>query len=829
MGTTLSSLRWVVDPTNQIVSRDTTVTPTVIDVTNDLYSDLQDLFDDADFMDDPISMSAQTPTEYAVINQWFIDNESTKYLSGGAIQTIGFTAGANNYIRTIEYDASGGTMFVDADVGRTITGTTTTDAGIILDFDEDTTGSDTGTLWIRVTDPTPGGDEFDNGTEAYTVGASSAAGVFSAVSVTGESVWANVFTLGTLETNTRIYLYQTAAKLGSEAEGSFGGPLTWPALVGLNADGQLDLLVKIQEADSLIDDGFLIAFARQGGKLYDHFEPDVSAGGRNPIPLATGGDLNDAIGHHNVTWTAGSGATLVVGEVVDLDSDAETAAVVAVSSDTGGDGTGDFDYYLIRSLTQFVNTDAVTAVTSTKTMVLGTPTNLTPATDSGITWTWGAIDRDINNGFGPAPYHIDFDPNNVSFVRGYQRSKYLMRRGGIADIDTGAQTITGESYRGAVLQIEYSSQSGGDWTEGNVVYDQTSGAFGTISGDHDDGAAGDVILRDIRGTFQTGAANLGDAPTGPTVTADIDSIRNISSPKTAPLGTFAGGVFFLAPGVVPLLASILAGEENSYQCIDDDGTLQLPPLQVSISVTDLAAGDRVAVFRLTGAGGTIVKDEYDSHATLNAVGDQTLEVQTTVSTEAPTTGWVRIEYDTDLEDRYHFASYATSIFTLTTNGDWGGNTETAGDTTGLVLTDTTTPATFIADGVLPGMTVRNVTDGSKGTVKTVDSETVLTLERQLEGGTENDWDIADVYEINRLARTYDGADTVYIAFLDEINVAGGTSNTSIIYSGDINVSVEVRNSTDGAGTRWLPLSAPNTITATGMTQSGAKTEDTIAS
>lgn len=817
MGTTISSARWVPDYTNQRVYRDTAVSPTTVDVVNDLYSDLQNLFDDAQQMDDSVPMSAQTPTEYSVINQWFIDDESMKYLKGGAIQTVGYTSGANNYIRKIAYDASGaGTMFESDDVGETITGGTTGDTGTILAWDE-RDGVEQGTVWIRVDDPTAGGDEFDNGSETWTVSNSAANGSFTAVSTTGEDLWANPFTLGTLEANSRIYLYQSATRIGSDTN---TGPFSWPAGIGLNVDGQIDVLVKVRESGTLVDDGFVIAFARQGGKLYDHFETDLSAGGRSPVPLATGDDLNDEIGHYNVTWTAGSGATLLVGEVVDLDSDSEVAAVVAAVTNAD-QATGDFDYYLIRSLTQFVNTNAVTAVTSGKTMTLGTPTNLAPVSDTDITFTFGNFTRDINNGSGLAPYSIDGNPNSKSFARVYRRGKFLTRRGGTADIDAGTQTIVGESYRGSALQIEYSAQAGGAWTEGSVVYDQSTGASGTITADHDDGATGDVILRDVRGTF-TATNTLGDAPSSPTVTATIDSTRTITTPKTAPLGTFAGGTYFGAPGLAFILANIASGEENSYQLTDDDGNQQVPPQQVSVAVTGLQIGDRVAVFRLTGAGGTIVKNEYTSAATGNNAGDTTLDVQTTITSEAPANDqWVRVEYDPDLEDRYHYASYTGSSWTLTSDASWTGRTVSTGDTAGLTLTDS--GATFVTSGVLPGMMVRNVTDGSVGVVDSITSETELVLEARLSGGTENDFDVSDAYEINRLVRAYNGSDTVYVPFLDEKRTSAGTSSSTIVYGADIDVLVRVRQ-----GGVILPFEAPNTITNTGMSQAAIRTTDTIA-
>ncbi len=172
------SSRWDIDYVNKRVYRDFTVTPTVTDTTLALYSALQDEFDEPAQMDDTTPMSAQTPTAFTMINGWFIDhaadsasNASTEALTGGAITTSGWTG---NVITAIGYDGSGaGTPFGSADIGRTITGTTTTDSGQILAFDE-RDGTEQGVVWIRPDDPAT--DLFDNASEAYTVAGSSAAG-----------------------------------------------------------------------------------------------------------------------------------------------------------------------------------------------------------------------------------------------------------------------------------------------------------------------------------------------------------------------------------------------------------------------------------------------------------------------------------------------------------------------------------------------------------------------------------------------------------------------------------------------------------------------------
>ena len=790
-------------------------------------------------MDDTVPMTAQTPTEFTVGGTdadfpWFLSPVDAKFLTGGAIQTANWTRTptTENGIVSIAY--SGVTDPVADDIGRPVVDETASATGTLVGFD--TVG---GTVWIRPTDETAT-HNWDSATGNFDVtGGTQNVGAMTADRETGEYLWANPNSVGvfSVQTGTRAYVYQDGAKIGT-------GTTDWPDGIGLDADGEFDILLLVKQNDVEIDQGVATFFARRGGALGDWFESDFTNGGRVTIPLTGNPDsVNDSVGHHNVTWTGGSGATLLVGEIVDLDSDSETAAVVA-NVTTPGAATGNFDYFLIRSLTQFVNTNAVTAVTSGKTMTLGTPTDLTPVTDGQagtpqITFTHGAFTRDINNGFGAAPYSIDVDPDTASWERVYQHGKYITRRGSTTQIDG----INGEAYRGSTLQILYDTQTG-SFVEGETVYDTTTGAQGVIVADHGTGAgpSNGLILRAVRGAF-TVSNIVGDAASGPTDFATIQTVRVIPTLKFAPLGNLAGTLWQGAPGMAPVLANIASGREQDYSLIDDDGTVQNPPNTVAVEVTSLGTDDWVSVFRLTApfsSGGVIDKDDYGSHASNNILGDITFDVDATISQEAPPSGWIRVvDTGTGDEHRYHYASYSGTTFTFTTNADWHTpRTCTAGSTTdGLSLFDT--GATFVTDGVLPGMMVRNETDTSHGFVASVVSETELALEPLAhpsattvgngltDGGSGvnvDGWNATvDTYSINELVQAYDAADNVYVPFLDNKNTAGTDETTTIIQTVDIDVLVRVRN-----GGTILPFQAGQTIGANGMSQAAIRTTDTIA-
>lgn len=392
--------------------------------TNALYSYLQDTFDELGQMDDMVPMSAQTPTEYSLINGWFIDEVSIKYLNGGAIKTIGW---ASNVICQIGYN-SGGTHFLHSDIGKVITGTTTNDTGTILFFDDRTVDGDQGKLWIRPTSASA--DLFNNGTEAYTVASSSAVGVFTAVSVSGENTWANMYSIGTIESNTAIYIVQDSVKISA----------WWPV-------GHVDVLIRVREMGSTTgansgDLGQLLIGAREYSKLFDHFVSTGITGGRNPVPLATAADLNNTTGQYQTIVTTAS-AQIIAGETFTADANSNKQGTITSVSGTFPNLT--IRYYLSGTArTAPVNTDACTTSTS-KTFTVVTPTDVV-AGYTDITVTFAYISRNLNNGAGAQPYDVEIDLTNTrSVAQMYEWLKLLTMRGHAAEFE---QLYTGDGTYG---------------------------------------------------------------------------------------------------------------------------------------------------------------------------------------------------------------------------------------------------------------------------------------------------------------------------------------------------------------------------------------------
>jgi hypothetical protein len=123
----------------------------------------------------------------------------------------------------------------------------------------------------------------------------------------------------------------------------------------------------------------------------------------------------------------------------------------------------------------------------------------------------------------------------------------------------------------------------------------------------------------------------------------------------APFGTFAGGTFFVAQGW--WLTGVLASEATKYQLIAHDGTTQVPPTLIGITVGNLVAGDRVLVARDNGSG-ALLKDEYTPVAA--SAGATSLQVVESIKTDTPSSGVIRIK---GLRYTYSAFNAGTKTFT----------------------------------------------------------------------------------------------------------------------------------------------------------------------
>ena len=798
---------------------------------NELYSAMATLLDETTTIDSGTAFSAETPVEYTTgkidsgdAEPWFITFDLMEKITGGALRTSGWTrvTDTNTGIIVVPVDPDG--TIVVADEGYTVSGATTGN-GTLLEFID--TGSTYDYLIIRP-DSDAASDDFTTGAQEIT----SARGAFTADqwaaanSTTGEMIWANLYSIGTIDANVHLYLYQGEAADDADRNRVY----SWnDATQDWYGNGHIDICVALKDVEqatwATIDDGYVTVFARKYGDLYANFEVanSTTSGGRNPIPLQTSADLDNTTGIKTVSTGAFSASPLLftIGEII---SEAVSGARGIVTDQVLDTSISyipiDDPQIAFFSQTAQLITGATSGYTATSSAdaVSGPATAawFTNTTTPTATFTYDTFDVDDDG--TDESYGITINCQSNPLTEVYEWLKYATRNG---EITNDLDGINGERYIGGEVYLEWTGAVSGTITEGSDVTQANTGATGVIIAyDETDKI---MLLRDARGTFNTTDIITDNDSTG-TVIADFAAVT--FAPKTAsPLGTFAGGTFFGARGV--LLSSWISADENAFQLTPIEGGTKERPQAFSIEVTNLEGGvetsalhDRVSVFRLDGAAGSIEKTEYDA-AGGESPGDPTLVVTGGIAQDVPgksTGGWLVLVDDpagTGDEYKIRYDSWVTSTFTLSNVPSFvttGTNNDTRVEYSG---------GTFITD-VKRGDLVYNSTEGLVGYVKTVDSDTVLTLEGTgILGNT-----TGDSVEINCVPITVTASDDVYVPFIDKI-AAATEESVSIIYVSPIFFRVKVRNTR--AVTPIKPYSSDGSSTGTDQSIPVIRAEDTIIS
>ena len=728
---------------------------------NDLYSALQDTFDELGQLDDDVPMSAQTPTEYTLINKWYMNSTDMQYLKNGAIQTSGW---ASYGMVKVDYSAET-VQLVPGDKGLPCS--TTSYSGTLVDYVDNGT---TGTVWIR---PDTGADTFDSA-ELLTCDTGQVT-LAASTNVTGENLWANPFSLGTIQSDTTLYVVQDSAVVTG----------WWP-------EGHMNILLLVKDMGVEIDNGVIEVFAHKPGTLFDHFQIDLSSGGKQPVPLATSSDINDTNGWWSASVSSATGA-FSVGEIVTA-----TGKKAIVTSNTGSPTTS-FEYFLLGDLTNFVDTDAITgSLVGANGTISGAPSASGIATndwDTAPAFTFSSA-IDIGDGI-PGDYAITVDCTGyTSLLEVYEKFKYDFRRGNT----TTFNGVEGEEFVGLSLSISY-TESVAFTTIGQTITGGTSGATGILAAV--DSTTKVLYLHNVKGSFTATETVTGSSEgTGTNITTGTVALN-----KQCPFASFAGGTMFGAAGV--RFINIPSGYANSYFQVSLNGVSHSEPNQRTITVNSVVAGDRILLTRRTGT--SVLEAEYNLSGAHSA-GGSTVTIAEAIAADKPAVGALHFSNIDGTDDRYRYASWTGSVFTL---DSYTSLTCDAG-ASGTVLTDT--DGAFNSKTIKPGDPIRNVTDGSVAYVISKDSDTQLTT-TQLTGGSNNLWD-SDSYEINTLISAYANGDDIYVPYLS-LEAESTSAAVTVQYVSNRDVTLRVRKK------GILPFGQDTTFQDANLTLSAIRTTDSI--
>lgn len=432
-------------------------------------------------------------------------------------------------------------------------------------------------------------------------------------------------------------------------------------------------MIKTRADGVDIDRRRLVGTARRYGNTYSEFRINGTARGNNVLALVDSTDLNNATAYATIDALADISNTEGL-RLIDIDGNSVNEEYYS-EWDIGANSINTF-YEYMKHLTAQASTDTL-------------------------------------NGL------------NGEVFRGITHSMAY-------DNETGGSPTTNNQWAYGEL-LAYDAESGGPFTVGEAIHGPgaTPAWVGRILAIDDDGATGTLVVDLESGTLtdddtftgQTSAAtaDLNDAtpPTAPTTTAGVIAFFAVDDDGST--GNLYGQVI---KGVAPVNNTRIYDELNVAQFLDVNGSVTErtvstpfcgvstgsaligaygfaieaadtsasdiftdlsgatinPPNNVTFTVSGLVSGeDRVLV--ANDQASDIDYDQLSLNTTLNGAAETAVVVTTTIPSDTPATGTIRIENDEGLYRRVAYTSYTGSTFTIGAT-DFSGSGEQDSATAG---------------------------------------------------------------------------------------------------------------------------------------------------
>lgn len=397
----------------------------------------------------------------------------------------------------------------------------------------------------------------------------------------GDVVYSGLEVLGTVgSATTEIMVIQNNAVLTS-----FWG-------TGLNNSGStlLRILVKTRNAGADIDGKRVVVQVREFTDSYDFFNITLGTG-EGVVAINSADDSNNQNGYRDITVTGASGV-FTVGETV---TGGTTGAEAVVTSNTGSPTTS-FQYYIVGdATTDFNSSETLTgSIVGANGSSSGASTSVNAATYTDVTVTFGLNETfDIDENTTNEDYSIVIDCNSRPLSEVYERLKYITRRGETATLNG----IQGQQYIGILSRVDYNTLTGTINTGAALTQTITGGTMAAEVTAHDT-TEDYLMLRDTRpptSAFETGvgANNLEIDGSNFVTMTGATTVEDITPVKNTPFGSFVGGQFFGARGVV--LDNVATADLENYQLIDNAGNTIIPPTKPTLSLTGIETDSEIRI------------------------------------------------------------------------------------------------------------------------------------------------------------------------------------------------------------------------------------------
>ena len=284
---------------------------------------------------------------------------------------------------------------------------------------------------------------------------------------------------------------------------------------------------------------------------------------------------------------------------------------------------------------------------------------------SGITNTEGYQLIDIGDGNGNQSYYSQWDRGANSANDLYEWIKWATRDGSTETL----YGLNGELFRGVTHEIAIDTPTG---TFNSVEPVSWSGGTGQMLAIDSTTAGTKMWMQLLTGVVPadgqtlTGGTSSATADVNVTVTERPRGVESVS-------GNFTGawlGAFGVGFNVDDLSAS--------DSVVDLDGDTNTPPNNVTFSVDGLVSTeDRVLVGPEDGSGGLDL-DQLSLSTTLSSVSETSVVVTTTIPSDTPSTGTIRVLNDAGNYVLCTYTSFTGSTFTVN-SVDFSSSNATAGN------------------------------------------------------------------------------------------------------------------------------------------------------
>lgn len=335
---------------------------------------------------------------------------------------------------------------------------------------------------------------------------------------------------------------------------------------------------------------------------------------------------------------------------------------------------------------------------------------------SDIANTEGYRSQDVDNNSVDENYYSEWDKGGNSINTLYERTKYLTRRGE----STTIYGIQGQIFRGITHEITIDTPTG---TFAAVEAVSWSGGTAQMLAINSVTAGTKMWIQILTGVIPTDGQTITGASTATCAVNVTVTERTISSPF---FGVSTGSSIIGAFGVGVELLDLT----SSDKLFDLTNAQIVPPNNVTFTVTGLISGqDRVLV--APESGGVIDVDQFVTSGTLNGATVTAVVVSTTIPTDTPAAGTIRLLNDEGLYVRLVYTSYTSATFTITSHNFSGtGQNDSVASANNCYISyidelASATTATFTGVYVSDRSVFVRVRDGGASPIKTFETSGTL--------------------------------------------------------------------------------------------------------